>query len=106
MDRAGMYRIRKYILDLVWTPYTELSIPPERWCPVIRASILHGGQHGGLGTVVSITNANKAPASVAAKSCALNNASGSHSYPPSLMCVFLTTAFWWVAGRAPTFSLA
>lgn len=101
MDRAGMYRIRKYILDLVWTPYTALSIPPERWCPVIRASILHGGQHWGLGIVVSITNANKAPVSVAAKSWALNSASRCHSHQPSLICVFLRTAFWWVAGRAP-----
>lgn len=60
MDRAGIYRVRKYILDLMWIPYTELSIPPERWCPVIRASALHGGQHRELGTAVSIPNPNKA----------------------------------------------
>lgn len=96
-----MYRIRKYILDLVWTSDTGLSIPPERWCPGIGASVLHGGQHRESGIVVSITNPKKAPASVAAQTCALNSTSGRHSHQPSLACVFLRTAFWWMAGRVP-----
>lgn len=101
MDRAGMYRIKKYILDLGWTSSPGLGIPPERWSPGIGASLLRGGQHRESGIIASITNPKKAPASVAAQTCALNSTSGRHSLQPASTCVFLRTAFWGWAGRAP-----